>query len=71
MRVRTFWWVSQIGMLPGTVVYLYAGSSAPSLNEFVQEGAGSIMKPQIVLAFVLLGVFPLAVRKIMGSLKPK
>jgi len=33
MRIVTFWWVSQIGMLAATVIYLYAGSTLPSLNQ--------------------------------------
>ena len=37
MRVRTFWWVSQLGMLAGTCVYLYAGSSIPSIDQIVDR----------------------------------
>lgn len=33
MRVRTYWWVSQVGMLAGTCVYLYAGSTIPSIEQ--------------------------------------
>lgn len=33
IRTWTFWWVSQVGMLAGTIVYLYAGSSLPSLSQ--------------------------------------
>ena len=33
IRVRTFWWVSQLGMLAGTCVYVYAGSTVPRLEQ--------------------------------------
>jgi uncharacterized membrane protein YdjX (TVP38/TMEM64 family) len=33
IRVRTYWWVSQIGMLAGTCVFVYAGTSIPSLDQ--------------------------------------
>ena len=33
MRIVTFWWISQIGMLAATVIYLYAGSTLPGLNQ--------------------------------------
>ncbi|MBI2479532.1 MAG: TVP38/TMEM64 family protein [Planctomycetia bacterium] len=69
IRTRTFWWVSQLGMLAGTSVYVYAGSSVPSLQMLAEKGINAIFSPtqvsQIVIAFVLLGVFPLVVRWIM------
>ncbi len=63
---RTFWWVSQVGMLPGTAVFVYAGSQFPSLSELAEKGASGILTPQLILAFVLLGIFPIVVRKIMA-----
>lgn len=66
IRTRTFWWVSQLGMLAGTTVYVYAGSSVPSLQKLADQGINAVFTPrqltQIVIAFVLLGLFPLAVR---------
>ena len=49
IRTWTFYWVSQLGMLAGTIVYVYAGTE---LGEF-EVSAG------LVIAFVLLGIFPL------------
>ena len=69
IRTWTFGWVSQLGMLPATIVYVYAGSSLPNLKTFADEGIGAVLSPrqltQIVVAFFLLGIFPLAVRKLM------
>jgi uncharacterized membrane protein YdjX (TVP38/TMEM64 family) len=66
IRTWTFWWVSQLGMLAGTIVYVYAGSSVPSLQTLADDGIGAVFTPkqltQIVIAFILLGLFPLAVR---------
>jgi uncharacterized membrane protein YdjX (TVP38/TMEM64 family) len=61
--LRTFWWVSQLGMLPGTAVYVYAGSQFPSLSRLAEHGMGGILTPQLIGAFVLLGLFPLLVKK--------
>lgn len=75
IRVVTYWWVSQLGMLAGTAVYVYAGSRVPSLEQLANEGVGAVFTPgqltQIILAFVLLGVFPLVVRFMMKKLRPK
>ncbi|MCA9079217.1 MAG: TVP38/TMEM64 family protein [Planctomycetaceae bacterium] len=66
MRVWTFWWVSQLGMLPGTMVYVYAGSRVPSLATLADDGIGAVFsrgqRTQILIAFVLLGLFPWLVK---------
>lgn len=54
MPLRTFYWVSQLGMLPGTVVYLNAGTELGRL-----ESPAGILSPGLLIAFVLLGLFPL------------
>jgi len=70
IRPRTYWWVSQLGMLPGTAVYVYAGSSVPNLKTLAEKGLGGILSPQLIVAFVLLGIFPLIVKKVMQRLRP-
>ena len=71
MRAKTFWWVSQIGMLPGTCVYVYAGSQFPSLQNLADHGTSGILKPQLLLALVLLGLFPIIVKKIFERLQKR
>ncbi|MFW5490284.1 MAG: TVP38/TMEM64 family protein [Desulfovibrio sp.] len=66
MRLVTFYWVSQLGMLPGTVVYLNAGAQLGQL-----ESLSGILSPGILASFALLGIFPLATKKIMGMVKKK
>lgn len=70
LRAKTFWWISQLGMLPGTVVFVYAGSSVPTLQILADKGGGSILSPQLLAAFVLLGVFPIVIKKIMAKFRP-
>ncbi|MCH7727544.1 MAG: VTT domain-containing protein [Planctomycetes bacterium] len=71
LRIRTFWWVSQLGMLPGTCIYVYAGSRFPQGDELADKGMASILKPEIIIAFVLLGVFPLVIRRLVTRLRTK
>lgn len=68
MKVWTFWWVSQLGMLAGTFVYVYAGSTI-ELTRFSQEGLSGILGTQMMLALILLGVFPLAMRKLISIIR--
>lgn len=71
---RTFWWVSQLGMLPGTAVYVYAGSSVPDLQTLADRGVFAVLSAdqlfRITIAFVLLGSFPLLVRMLLKKLRP-
>lgn len=78
IRTRTFWWVSQLGMLAGTAVYVYAGSSVPDLQTLADEGIHAVFTAsqltRIIVAFVLLGSFPLAVRfafKLLSRSQPQ
>jgi uncharacterized membrane protein YdjX (TVP38/TMEM64 family)/Fe-S oxidoreductase len=66
MRLRTFYWVSQLGMLPGTFVYVNAGSELGRLTS-----PAGIFSPRLLLAFALLGLFPLAARKALDRFRPK
>ena len=61
LKAVTFYWVSQIGMLAGTLVFVYAGTQ---LGEF-KIGAG------LIFAFVLLGIFPLLAKKFLDALKAR
>ncbi len=73
LKARTYYWVSQLGMLPGTAVYVYAGSRVPNLTTLAEKGAGAVFSPaqltQLLIAFGLLGAFPLAVKKIMNRFR--
>ena len=70
LPTRTFWWVSQLGMLPGTMLYVYAGSRVPSLGQLAEKGISSILSPsqlgQLAFAFALLGAFPLIIKHLLG-----
>lgn len=70
IRTRTYWWVSQLGMIPGTAVYVYAGSSVPNLATLAEKGAKGILSPQLLVAFALLGLVPLILKKTVQRLRP-
>jgi uncharacterized membrane protein YdjX (TVP38/TMEM64 family) len=62
IRLRTYWWVSQLGMLPATIIFLYAGASVPDLKTVQEQGVSSFISWKTVLALTLLGLLPLAIR---------
>ncbi|MDP2450233.1 MAG: FAD-dependent oxidoreductase [Polaromonas sp.] len=64
IRTWTYFWVSQLGMLAGTVVYVNAGTQIAKIDSLQ-----SIASPALIGSFVLLGVLPLAVNKLLQFLK--
>ncbi len=54
IRTWTYYWVSQVGMFAGTLVYVNAGTQLAQLRSLA-----GILSPGLVGAFVLLGLFPL------------
>jgi len=56
----TFYWVSQLGMLPGTAVYVNAGAQVGRI-----ESASGALSPALIGSFVLLGIFPFIARRVM------
>ena len=66
IRAATFYWVSQVGMLAGTLVYVNAGTRLAAV-----ESPGDIFSPALLASFALLGVFPLLARKLLARLRAR
>ncbi|MCA1778773.1 MAG: FAD-dependent oxidoreductase [Xanthomonadaceae bacterium] len=64
IKTSTYYWVSQIGMLPATIVYVNAGTQLSQI-----ESTGDILSPGLIGAFVLLGLLPLILRWVLRILK--
>lgn len=60
----TFYWVSQLGMLAGTAVYVNAGTQLAQLNSL-----SGILSPGLLGSFVLLGIFPIVAKKLLDKIK--
>lgn len=58
--------VSQIGMLPGTIVYVNAGTQLAQI-----ESLADITSPALLISFALLGIFPLIAKRVLNALKAK
>ena len=61
MPLKTFYWVSQVGMLAGTAVYVNAGKELGRI-----ESLSGILSPRLLISFAILGVFPLVIKKLMA-----
>jgi pyruvate/2-oxoglutarate dehydrogenase complex dihydrolipoamide dehydrogenase (E3) component/uncharacterized membrane protein YdjX (TVP38/TMEM64 family) len=66
MKVWTYYWVSQLGMLAGTAVYVNAGTQLAQL-----DSVKGILSPALLGSFVLLGLFPLIARRVLAALQQR
>ena len=64
IKTRTYYWVSQLGMLLGTLVYVNAGTQLAQIQDL-----GDIASPGLIASFAALGVFPWIARSIMNLIK--
>jgi pyruvate/2-oxoglutarate dehydrogenase complex dihydrolipoamide dehydrogenase (E3) component/uncharacterized membrane protein YdjX (TVP38/TMEM64 family) len=64
MRLGTYYWVSQLGMLAGTAVYVNAGTQLGRIHTL-----GDVASPGLLGAFVLLGLFPLLARRLVDAVR--
>ncbi len=66
MPLGTYYWVSQVGMLPGTIVYVNAGKELAQISSL-----SGILSPGLILSFVILGLFPIAAKKLLSFYKSR
>jgi len=64
LKLVTFYFISQLGMLPGTFVYVNAGVQLSQIDSLK-----GILSPEVLGSFVLLGIFPLIAKFIISTLK--
>jgi uncharacterized membrane protein YdjX (TVP38/TMEM64 family) len=66
IRLTTYYWVSQLGMLPATIVFVNAGKELAKLDSLK-----GILSPGLLISFGLLGLLPLITKKLLNMYKAK
>jgi pyruvate/2-oxoglutarate dehydrogenase complex dihydrolipoamide dehydrogenase (E3) component/uncharacterized membrane protein YdjX (TVP38/TMEM64 family) len=66
LKSWTFYWVSQVGMLAGTFIYVNAGTQLAQIDSL-----SNILSFNLIISFVLLGVFPLVAKTIVNIIKKR
>ena len=65
MTIARFYLTSQVGMLPGTAVYLNAGTQLATIDSL-----SGIVSPTVLASFALLGLFPIIAKWVMSKIRP-
>ncbi len=66
LPLATYVWISWLGMLPGTAVYVNAGTQLASV-----DSSAGLLSPPVLISFALLGLFPLAARRFVDYLRTR
>ncbi len=66
IHIGTYYWVSQVGMIPATLVFVNAGTQLASI-----DSPSGILSPALLLSFALLGIFPLLARRALAWLEAR
>jgi len=66
LPARTFYFFSQLGMIPGTLAFVYAGTQLAKI-----QSVKDVLSPGLITAFVILGLLPITMRKLLQWFKEK
>ena len=66
IRAGIFYWISQCGMLPATILYVAAGVQIANI-----DNPGDIISPSMLLLFLLLGIFPFLAKRLANFIKAR
>lgn len=66
MRAKTFYWISQAGMLPATIIYVNAGTQLARIDSL-----SDLLSPAVLISFALLGLFPLITKKTVDFIQAR
>ncbi len=67
LSLFNFWWTTQLGLLPGNILFVYFGANLPTLGELSEAGIGSVLSPELIVAFALLAFAPFVAHWIQAS----
>ena len=68
IRLSTFSWTTLVGLLPGTMIFVFVGTRIPTLSTIAEQGVWKLLDPLLISLLVVTFVFPLLVRFSMGRL---
>ena len=67
--LRTFGWTTAVGILPGTMIFVFVGTRIPTLAELSEQGVWQLIDPLLFAILTATVVFPLLIRWTMGRFK--
>lgn len=67
--IRTFWWTTQLGVLPGTMIFVFAGTRIPNLSTIADRGVFGLLDLPLVVALATTSILPVTVNGIVIAIR--
>jgi uncharacterized membrane protein YdjX (TVP38/TMEM64 family) len=64
---KTFWWTTQLGLIPSTMVFAFAGARIPALSVIAERGVLSLLDQSLIAALVATAILPIIIRWIAAG----
>lgn len=68
---QTFWWTTQLGVLPGTMIFVFAGTRIPTLSIIAEQGVWALMNYRLFAALATTAALPLIIKGLAAVLSPR
>lgn len=68
VRLRTFWWTTQLGLLPGTMIFVFAGTRIPSLSTIRERGVFGLLDYPLLAALATTAILPLMIKLLAAAI---
>lgn len=65
----TFWWTTQLGLVPSTMVFAFAGTRIPALSIIAERGVLSLLDQSLIAALVATAIMPIIIRWIAAGIR--
>lgn len=66
---KTYWWSTQLGLLPGNIAFVFVGAGLPSLRQIAEQGLLALFSWQLMFGLVLLSLLPFAAHWVVQRLR--
>lgn len=67
--VSTFWWTTQLGLVPGTMVFVFAGTRIPTLSVIAEHGVVALLDSTLIAALITTSALPVVIRGISALIR--
>jgi len=67
VSTKTFWWTTQVGLLPATMIFVYAGTQIPSLATIAERGVFALLDARLLIALIAPAILTPLVRRMIRN----
>jgi uncharacterized membrane protein YdjX (TVP38/TMEM64 family) len=67
--IRTFWWTTQLGVLPGTLIFVFAGTRIPALASIAERGVFGLLDYPLLAVLATTSILPVVIKLLAAAIR--